>query len=105
MERFMRENTTYLSLHQYALNCLTYGQQYLEQNGMAASSGVLKDWLATQDLLAEFEFNSSLLSTSRELWNKAHTPDTKVQAASRIRESAVHCTDPVLQSELLRILE
>jgi hypothetical protein len=105
MERFMRQNTTYLSLHQYVLNCLHYGQERLESEGMADDSGVFKDWLDAVDTLARLTARERLVATSREAWGKANSLETKGMVRAMVEAAAGRASDPVLAAELRRILE
>jgi hypothetical protein len=104
MERFMRSNTTYLSLHQYMLNCLYYGQETLEKNGMATTSPYVKNLLDIEDLDAALDAQNKIVDHAQRMWVKAKTRDQRLQVETHIATAATNTPDPFIAQELRRII-
>lgn len=104
MERFMRSNTTYLSLHQYMMNCLYYGQEMLETHGMADSPVEFRLAVEIEDLVKKQQVTKRILDGCRDLWRNAETAEEKTEIQDKIREAAKLVSDPEKSTELLRII-
>lgn len=105
MERFMRSQTTYLSLHQYFINCIYYGQEKLEQNGMADSSLVFQHLLQSEDLVAQLQARRKLIENCRQSWRECETPVERAACRERVVYLAGNTSDPQIAAQLRQIVE
>jgi hypothetical protein len=104
MERFMRSYTTYLSLHQFMLNCIFYGLEYLAQHGMAETPSAIASQLLIEDLEAMLQATHKTVETAQRIWVMAKTPMQKQTALEKINSVATSCPDPEIAQELRRII-
>lgn len=106
MERHVKGSSLpYLSLHQYMLNCLHYGQEELAKHGLAHDNPQFQHELEAEDLIARLDATENLIEKCKVAWRKAETPNQKAVVAAQVREIASKQTDNEIAGRLRRILE
>jgi hypothetical protein len=104
LQRFMRENSTFLTTHQILLNAVHYGLDAMKEHGLAPESKAFQHLLETEDVAAHLQATAKLIETSQHNWHAAKTPDQRATVSAKIREIASQTTDPQIAHELRQIL-
>lgn len=104
LQRFMRENSTFLTTHQILLNAVHYGLEKMKECGLAPESKVFQHLLEAEDLTAHLQATAKLLEVLQRDWHSAKTPDQRATVSAKIREIASQTTDPQIAHELRQIL-
>jgi hypothetical protein len=105
LERFIRDNGSFLSLHQMLLNAVHYGLEAMQQHGLAPDESVFRHVLDAEHLLAKQEARDRLHAALEEAWRHAKSPDERAIVSSQIRTTAATTPDPVHAHQLRQILE
>lgn len=105
LERFLRENGTFLSVHQMLLNAVHYGLKAMQEYGLAPSSVVFEHSLEAQHLLTMQEAQVKLYDSLKQAWRDATTPDQRANVSSKILGIAATTTDPQIAHQLRQILD
>jgi hypothetical protein len=105
LERFIRDNGTYLSLHQMLLNAVHYGLDTMQHHGMAPDEPIFNHVLEAEHLLAKQEARVKLHTALKEAWRNAESPDERAIVSAQIRATATTTGDSVYAHQLRQILE